>query len=119
MFKIVSALFPSSFHISRDSLNFGVSTLQLCLVALLVAAANANPASLYYQSAQPLLAKYAPAPLAPAATAHAAHVAAALSPAIAYAAPAPALAYAAPAQYANYAYASPYAYADAAYAYTF
>lgn len=89
---------------------------QLCIVAALVAACSANPATLYYQSATPLLAKYAPAPLAPASTVHAAHVAAALSPA-AYtytAAAAAPLAYAAAPVPATYAYASPYAY-DAGY----
>lgn len=62
-----------------------------------------------------MLAKYAPAPLAPASTVHAAHVAAALGPAAAYtytAAAAAPLAYAAAP--AAYAYASPYAY-DAGY----
>lgn len=73
---------------------------QLCIVAALVAACSAAPsppAGLYYQST-PLLAKYAPAPLAPASTVHAAHVAAALAPQTLYAASAP---------LATYAYAAP------------
>lgn len=77
------------FHNTTTSLNIYVPFFQITLLAL-IAVATAAPqiysyaaAPLYQPSyygspyAQPLLAKYAPAPQAPASTEHATHVAAA------------------------------------------